>query len=114
YFPSHETHLVHDPRSSLRTGDIVRIVPGWRVSKHVRHVVAEIVAPFGPRVDERPRVLSEEEREEERRVKREAKVRRREGRRGGVVDGEGNDNGEEREREGEGEEGRRREVGAEI
>jgi len=60
---NHTRHLlVHDPNSSLRTGDIISISPGWRVSKHVHHVVSSIVAPFGSRIDERPPVPSEEER----------------------------------------------------
>ncbi|MCJ1362256.1 hypothetical protein MMC16_001358 [Acarospora aff. strigata] len=84
FFPSSVTHLVHDPRSSLREGDIVRIAPGWRVSKTKRHVVTEIVAPFGPGVEGRERVLSVgelvEERERERGGKRERRAREREGR----------------------------------
>lgn len=44
------------------------------MSKHVRHVVTEIVAPFGPAIAARPRVPTEEERVGERgrrRAKRE-------------------------------------------
>lgn len=79
---------MHDPRSSLRTGDIVRILPGWRVSKHVRHVVTEIVAPFGPAIAARPRVPTEEERVGERGRRREGKVGRRRAKREGAGGGE--------------------------
>jgi len=69
--------LVHDPRSSLRTGDIISISSGWRVSKNVHHVVRKIVAPFGEPIEARPAVPSEEERLEERALKRAAKEVRR-------------------------------------
>lgn len=52
-------------------------------------MVTEIVAPWGPGIDERPRVLSEVERVEIRRRKREGKVERRRGRREGEVEGMG-------------------------
>jgi len=72
------THLlVHDPASSLRVGDIIAISPGWRVSKHVHHVVQSIIAPFGPPVEERPPVPTEEERLRERARKKEEKDKRR-------------------------------------
>jgi small subunit ribosomal protein S17 len=58
--------LVHDPASSLRTGDVIMIQPGWRVSKHVHHVVSSIIAPFGTPIEERPPVPTEEERLRER------------------------------------------------
>lgn len=61
-FPSSKTYLVADPNSSLNEGDVVRIASGWRTSKQIRHVVTSIVAPFGPPVEERPPVLTEEER----------------------------------------------------
>jgi len=61
---------------------VVRIAGAWRVSKHIRHVVTEIVAPWGPGIEERPRVLSEVERVEMRTRKREGKVERRRGRKG--------------------------------
>lgn len=60
----------------------MRIAGAWRVSKHIRHVVTEIVAPWGPGIEERPRVLSEVERVEMRTRKREGKVERRRGRKG--------------------------------
>ncbi|KIN00930.1 hypothetical protein OIDMADRAFT_122533 [Oidiodendron maius Zn] len=53
--------LVHDPRGSLRTGDIVSISPGWRTSKHVKHVVNSIIAPFGEPIEARPPIPSKEE-----------------------------------------------------
>jgi small subunit ribosomal protein S17 len=55
--------LVHDERTSLRTGDVIAIAPGWRVSRHKRHVVDHIVAPFGEPVEARPAVETLVERE---------------------------------------------------
>lgn len=69
--------MVHDPRSSLRAGDIIEISSGWRVSKSVRHVVSRIIAPFGEPIEARPSVMTEVERLEERRLKKEAKQLRR-------------------------------------
>jgi len=77
YFNHPKTMLVHDPRSSLRAGDIIEISAGWRVSRTVRHVVSRIVAPFGEPINARPPVMSEVERLEERREKREEKNIRR-------------------------------------
>ncbi|KFY24108.1 hypothetical protein V493_05432 [Pseudogymnoascus sp. VKM F-4281 (FW-2241)] len=77
YFNHPKTYLVHDPRSSLRAGDIIEISSGWRVSKSVRHVVSRIVAPFGEPIEARPSVMTEVERLEERRKKKEAKDLRR-------------------------------------
>ncbi|KAI1001590.1 hypothetical protein K3495_g6612 [Podosphaera aphanis] len=50
--------LVHDPNDSLRTGDIITVAAGWRVSKTVHHVVHKIIAPFGTPAKERPPVPS--------------------------------------------------------
>jgi small subunit ribosomal protein S17 len=61
----------------LRLGDIVAIEPGWRVSKHVRHVVSRIIAPFGDPIEARPPVPSREEREAERARKKAEKDARR-------------------------------------
>jgi small subunit ribosomal protein S17 len=84
---NHTSHLlVHDPASSLRTGDIISISPGWRVSKNVHHVVKHIIAPFGEPIEARPPVPTEEERLEMRIVKRRAKVNRRNEERGFKVD----------------------------
>jgi small subunit ribosomal protein S17 len=74
--------LVHDPRSSLREGDIISISPGWRASKHVHHVVSSIIAPFGEPIEARPAVPSEEERMKE----REEKLRLKNVRRGKIAD----------------------------
>lgn len=57
--PSHA--LVRDPNSSLRTGDVIRLAPE-RHSTHVRHVVASLIAAFGPPASDRPPILSAEQR----------------------------------------------------
>ncbi|KAF6219403.1 hypothetical protein HO133_005229 [Letharia lupina] len=62
HFRSNNSYLVSDPNSSLRAGDVVKIAAERRISRHIKHVVTEIVAPWGPSIDERPPVLSEEER----------------------------------------------------
>ena len=77
YFSRHESLLVHDPRSSLRAGDIIEISPGWRVSKDVRHVVNKIIAPFGEPIEARPPIPTVEERIEERLRKKAEKDARR-------------------------------------
>jgi small subunit ribosomal protein S17 len=77
YF-SRRTHLlVHDPRSSLRTGDIISISSGWRTSKQVHHVVNSIIAPFGEPIESRPPVPTEEERLAEREAKKKRKDERK-------------------------------------
>lgn len=76
---------MHDPRSSLREGDIISISPGWRASKHVHHVVSSIIAPFGEPIEARPAVPTEEERIKEREAKKRVKDERRGKRQ--VVDG---------------------------
>lgn len=77
HFQTHESYLVSDPNSSLRAGDVVKIAAERKISRHIRHVVTEIVAPWGPSVDERPPVLSEEERMRRVREKTERKKERR-------------------------------------
>lgn len=62
HFQTHQSYLVSDPNSSLRAGDVVKIAAERQISRHIKHVVTEIVAPWGPSIDERPPVLSEEER----------------------------------------------------
>ncbi|TQS38282.1 hypothetical protein Golomagni_01217 [Golovinomyces magnicellulatus] len=62
--------LVHDPNDSLRTGDIISISPGWRISKSVRHIVDKLVAPFGTPAEERPPILTFRQRMEQREEKR--------------------------------------------
>ena len=55
----------------------MKIINEKRVSRHIYHVVDQIVAPWGSGVEERPRVLTREEREERYRVKRARKEARR-------------------------------------
>ncbi|KAJ9256838.1 hypothetical protein DTO207G8_2441 [Paecilomyces variotii] len=91
-YPKTTTYLVSDPRNSLREGDVIEFSSGAPKSRRVRHVVERIVAPFGTPVEERPAVMSREEREEERARKREEKVKRREERRRAASgDGQGLD-----------------------
>jgi len=83
HFNQSRTILVHDPRSSLRIGDVISISPGWRASKQVHHVVNSILAPFGEPIEARPPVPTPEERIAEREAKRKLKeLRRRAERRG--------------------------------
>ncbi|KAI4127614.1 MAG: hypothetical protein LQ338_003109 [Usnochroma carphineum] len=91
HFTVHQSHLVSDPNSSLRQGDVVRIAAGWRNSKHnIRHIVTEIVAPWGPPVEERPPIPKLEDLREQQRAKREKNTVRRAARRKGESgDGEG-------------------------
>ncbi|KAI9676889.1 MAG: hypothetical protein M1817_006728 [Caeruleum heppii] len=89
HFPSPTNILVHDPASSLRTGDVIRLRSGFRSSKHVHHVVEGIVAPFGTGVEDRPPVVGVEELERRREVRRVAKRGRREERRGRKDEGVG-------------------------
>lgn len=77
FFANPIHHLVHDPNSSLRTGDVVSIVPGWPTSQHKRHVVKRIIAPHGIPINERPPVPTLEERIAEREAKKAAKDQRR-------------------------------------
>ncbi|KAI1207390.1 nucleic acid-binding protein [Annulohypoxylon truncatum] len=77
YFKEPRFKLVHDPRNSVRQGDIVAITPTWRVSQHVRHVVKHIIAPYGEPIDERPPIPTLEERLAEAAAKRAAKDERR-------------------------------------
>lgn len=70
-------HLVHDPNNSVRQGDVISIAAGWRASKDVRHIVRHIVAPYGPPIDERPPVPSEQDLYERYAAQREAKLARR-------------------------------------
>lgn len=82
----------------------MRIAAERKVSRHIRHVVTEIVAPWGPGgVEERPPLLSEEERWRRVREKTERKKERRRERKG-EGKGEGGVRGKEREGEGEGRE----------
>ncbi|KAL1852636.1 hypothetical protein Plec18167_007730 [Paecilomyces lecythidis] len=87
-YPKTTTYLVSDPRNSLREGDVIEFSSGAPKSRRVRHVVERIVAPFGSPVEDRPAVMSREEREAERIRKREEKLKRREARK---ADGEVSD-----------------------
>ncbi|RKF58802.1 putative ribosomal protein s17 [Golovinomyces cichoracearum] len=92
--------LVHDPNDSLRTGDIISISPGWRISKSVRHIVDKLVAPFGTPAEERPPILTFRERMNQREEKRLWKLENKKTKRKGLftpkapentdtIDGEG-------------------------
>ncbi|EEP80600.1 predicted protein [Uncinocarpus reesii 1704] len=65
YWPKKTTFRVCDPRNSLREGDVIEFSSGYRSSKTVRHVVEKIISPFGVRIDERPPIMSPQERAEE-------------------------------------------------
>ncbi|KAH7157231.1 hypothetical protein EDB81DRAFT_418765 [Dactylonectria macrodidyma] len=82
--PKH--YLVHDPNSSLRTGDVISIVPGWPTSQHKRHVVKHIIAPYGVPIEDRPPVPTLEERIAEREAKKAVKDERRAARRQAEVE----------------------------
>jgi small subunit ribosomal protein S17 len=69
--------LVHDPRSSLRAGDIISISPGWRTSRHVKHIVNSIIAPYGEPIEARPPVPSREELLAEKEAKKSKKTERK-------------------------------------
>lgn len=77
HFQTYESHLVSDPTNSLRNGDVVRIASGWHASKHIKHRVTEIVAPWGPPIDERPKIPSDEEILAMKEAKKAAKMERR-------------------------------------
>ncbi|KAL8812603.1 MAG: hypothetical protein Q9223_001150 [Gallowayella weberi] len=77
HYTAYQSHLVSDPNSSLRTGDVVRIAARPPASKHIRHVVTEIVAPWGPPAEERPPIPTLEELDAQYRAKRDAKAARK-------------------------------------
>ena len=52
-------------------------MPGWRTSRHKRHVVKHIIAPFGRPIEDRPPVPTLEERIAAVVEKRTAKLERR-------------------------------------
>ncbi|KAH7197746.1 uncharacterized protein B0J16DRAFT_409334 [Fusarium flagelliforme] len=81
WFADPKHYLVHDPNSSLRTGDVVSIVPGWPTSQHKRHVIKEIIAAHGVPAHKRPPVPTMEERIAEYEAKKAAKDERRAARR---------------------------------
>ncbi|GKZ31462.1 hypothetical protein AbraIFM66950_012102 [Aspergillus brasiliensis] len=90
-YPKITTYLVSDPQNSLREGDVIEFSSGYPKSRNVRHVVERIIAPFGSAIEDRPAVLTREERDAERAAKRAAKWERREARRSeaGLSEGEG-------------------------
>lgn len=69
--------MVSDPRDSLREGDVIEFSSGWRSSKNVRHVVDRIVAPFGAAIEDRPAIMTREERVAESRRKAKEKAARK-------------------------------------
>ncbi|KAL4908335.1 hypothetical protein BDW74DRAFT_147295 [Aspergillus multicolor] len=80
-YPKVTTFMVSDPRNSLREGDVIEFSSGYPKSRRVHHVVERIIAPFGQAIQDRPAVLSREERDAIRVEKRVAKAARREERR---------------------------------
>lgn len=93
HFTHPTTHLVADPTSALRAGDVIRMAPAPH-SRHIHHVVAAIIAPWGVPIDERPAVLTRAEREARRGAKRERKVARKEEEKGRWRVGKGGEEGE--------------------
>ncbi|KAF5549740.1 hypothetical protein FPHYL_9570 [Fusarium phyllophilum] len=81
WFADPKHYLVHDPNSSLRTGDVVSIVPGWPTSQHKRHVIKHIIAPYGTPTAERPPVPTLEKRIADYEAKKAKKDERRAARR---------------------------------
>ncbi|KAL3456304.1 hypothetical protein BJX64DRAFT_270984 [Aspergillus heterothallicus] len=77
-YPKITRFLVSDPRNSLREGDVIEFSSGAPKSRHVRHVVERIIAPFGDAIEDRPAVLTREERDAIRAEKRAVKASRRE------------------------------------
>ena len=77
HFVTHKNLLVSDPTDATRTGDVVRIADEGQVSRRIHHVITEIVAPWGPSVDERPAVPSQEQRQAEKEDKHQRKLERR-------------------------------------
>ncbi|KAJ5503941.1 hypothetical protein N7463_006815 [Penicillium fimorum] len=81
FYPQETHYLVSDPRNSLRDGDIIEFSSGAPKSRNVHHVVERIITPFGVAIEDRPAVLSKEEREAERETRWAAKYLRRESKR---------------------------------
>lgn len=69
-----QLHLVSDPNSSLRQGDTIRFTRCKQITKHIGHVVEEILAPWGSAIAERPPVLNEGERSKLSQEKHERKL----------------------------------------
>ena len=70
-----------DPRNSLREGDVIEFSSGAPKSRHVHHVVERIITPFAIPLEDRPPVMSREERQEERERRWADKYLRRESKR---------------------------------
>ena len=68
---------MHDPNNSLRLGDVLTIVPGWRTSRHKRHIVNRMILPAGVPLDQRPPIPTEDERLADRAARFAAKKRRK-------------------------------------
>jgi ribosomal protein S17 len=66
YYPKETRYLVSDPRESLREGDVIEFSSGAPKSRHVHHVVERIITPFAVPIEDRPAVMSREERQAER------------------------------------------------
>ncbi|EPS45393.1 hypothetical protein H072_577 [Dactylellina haptotyla CBS 200.50] len=79
YFHHTKDHLAHDENSACLAGDVVRIQPFQRHSKHKKHVVYEVISPFG--TGERKAIETPEEREARLKAKRDVKLEKREVRR---------------------------------
>ncbi|KAL8899301.1 MAG: hypothetical protein Q9192_001634 [Flavoplaca navasiana] len=77
HYTAYQSHLVSDPNSSLRTGDVVRIAARPPASKHIRHVVTDIIAPWGPPAEERPPIPTLEDLDAKYKAKRQARIARR-------------------------------------
>ena len=101
HFQGHRNYLVSDPNTSLRTGDVVRIEDADRqISRHIRHVINEIITPWGTPLAERPPVLTAEERTAQWKEKYDAKIARRKETRRKLLEEEAAKGEEAAEREG--------------
>ena len=56
---------------------MVRIARGWHTSKNIYHRATEIVAPWGPPINQRPKIPSDEEMLAINAAKKAAKMERR-------------------------------------
>lgn len=84
YYPKETRYLVSDPRESLREGDVIEFSSGAPKSRRVHHVVERIVVPFAVPIEDRPAVMTREERRAERERRWAEKYVRRESRRLGT------------------------------
>lgn len=81
FYPQETRFLVADPQNSLREGDVIEFSSGAPKSRHVSHIVERIITPFATPIQDRPAVLSREERQAQREQGWAAKYLRRESRR---------------------------------